>query len=902
MHNWEHYSRLPAYFLMATLVASCGGGGGDTLIGQSIDDIKVVSTVGTIVAPVDGALAVSVLATHDGAAVKQQAMTVKILSGDAAILLDGLSEPKTSVSIISDNNGNASFKLRGLAKNSVGEFEVSYTDANNNQTVKRFPYQVGDNLNTVFDFQIKPLDGSDNIVSTVGIDSVVKVVAVLKDKSNHPIVGQKIDLTTTIGQLATSSIVTDSAGQAIVELSGAGQSAGSGVVSATLLDAYGNKAANSMSLQIVNDYKLQLSTTQNNIPTGTSDVLLTAFVLDGTGTVVSGASDVKVRFEIVSGGGSLANVTAVKDGIATATYNLPKEAKNQNVQLRAIVSGTGVSTSTPPTDLIDLSLSGTKVAISSNKVNVSQGDTVELNLLLTNGKGIGIANQQLNLTASGLVLASPTVKTGADGSVKLLATVNTNGGNAASSTVSVSDSSLSVSNATVDLAVSQLSFDVTAPSTQPLPINTDQTITVNLKDGAPVHGRVVKVSTTLGVLNNDASKVVANVTIVDPTPTDSDYSGTATFTLNSTFPGESLIEASAQTAVGASSPFGLKTAKFVSFVSTIPNKLTIQAEKTTLSALEPTVLTAKVLDAKDNPVAGVDVVFQREKDPSNGALSNATVSTDKNGLAKVTYTAGSLTTAFNAVSVTASVPNAPVQLLSTQPLTVGGKALFVSIGTGGVIGTLKGNAENTTYALPHQVIVTDATGAPIANKDVTLSLVILGYYKGTYVRPAIGDTWAVSQYAACVNEDANQNGRLEPTENNLLGTNVFGDADVVDNGDGVLWPGSPVTLSAQTIRTDSNGVATFDVIYAKSYANWLSVKLIAATAVDGSESRADRTFATVALAADLKTNILPPGGMISPYGSVKTSDIQTQTDLSGNVYVVTNETGTPCKYRYYPAQ
>ena len=902
MHNWEYYRRLPAYFLMATLVASCGGGG-DTLVGQSSDNIKIVSSTGAIIAPVDGALVVTVLATRDGAvAVKQQSMTVRILSGEAALLVDGLSEPKSSLLVQTDNNGNASFKLRGLAKNSIGEFEISYTDASNNQTVKRFSYQVGENLNTVFNFVVKPLDGSDNIISTVGVDSVVKVVAVLKDKSNNPIVGQKIDLKTTIGQLKAESAITDSAGQAIVELSGAGQSAGSGLVSATLVDANGNKAANSMSVEIVNDYKLQLSTTQNEIPTGTSDVLLTAFVLDGTGTVVSGSTDVKVRFEIVSGGGSLSNVSAVKDGISTATYNLPREAKNQHVQLRAIVSGTGVSTSSPPTGLIDLSLSGTKVSIASNKVNVSQGDKVELNLLLTNGKGIGIANQILKLTANGLVLASPTVQTGADGSVKVQATVNTNGGNAASSTVTVSDSSLGVSSSTVDLAVSQLSFDVTAPSSSPLPINTNQIITVSLKDGTPVNGRAVKVSTTLGVLNGSPSNVVANLTIVDPTPADTEYSGTATFTLNSTFPGESLIEASAQTAVSATSPYSLKTAKFVSFVSTIPNKLTIQAEKTTLSALEPTVLTAKVLDEKDNPVAGVDVVFQREKDPSNGALSNATVSTDRNGLAKVTYTAGSLTTAFNAVSVTASVPNAPLPLLSVQPLTVGGKALFVSIGTGGVIGTLPGNASSTTYALPHQVIVTDATGAPIANKDVTLSLVILGYYKGTYVRPAIGDTWAVNQYASCVNEDANQNGRLEANENNLLGTNVFGDADVVDNQDGVLWPGSPVTLSAQTIRTDVNGVATFDVIYAKSYANWLSVKLIAATAVDGSESRADRTFSTIALAADMKTTILPPGGMISPYGSVKSIDIQTATDFSGNVYTVTNETGTPCKYRYYPAQ
>ena len=35
MHNWEHFGRLPAYLLAATLVASCGGGGDNLLIVQA---------------------------------------------------------------------------------------------------------------------------------------------------------------------------------------------------------------------------------------------------------------------------------------------------------------------------------------------------------------------------------------------------------------------------------------------------------------------------------------------------------------------------------------------------------------------------------------------------------------------------------------------------------------------------------------------------------------------------------------------------------------------------------------------------------------------------------------------------------------------------------------------------
>ncbi len=902
MHNWEHYGRLPAYLLMATLVASCGGGDGDTLIGQSSDKIELASGASTIVAPISGAVDISFHASHDGAPVKQQLVTVSIISGEAG-LLDGASGVVKVLQLQTDNSGNASFKLRGLATSSVGQILISYVDSNNLKTSKVISYQVGSNLNLVYDLSLAPVVGSDNTIATVGADSLVNIVATLKNKLNLPIANQTVSFTTSIGTLASAVATTNALGQAVVQLSGVGANAGIGIVNVAFTDADGNQAANKMSVEVVNDFTVQLSVANNNVLTGTSDIPLNAFILDATGTTVSSAADVKARFEIVSGGGSISNISGLQDGIVTAKYTLPKDAKNQTVKLRVVLSGTGISTTNAPEALIDLNLSGTQVAITSSKVNVSEGETVDLNLSLKNGQGVGLSGQQLNLTGSGLVFSAPSVITGADGSAKISAVVATNGSNSATATVAVANANMNVGAMSISLAVSQLSFDIQTPTNAPLPINVPHTMTVSLKDATAVDGRKVKVSSTLGVLDGNANAAVTTLTIVDPTPTDSVFSGTAVFTLNAPFPGEALVQAVAQTAVGAASPFALETAKFVSLVSTTPSKLTIQAAKTNLTASESTVLTAKVLDDKDNPVAGVEVGFRRDKDPSNGSLSDALVTTDNNGIAKVTFTAGAITTAFNAIEISSTLASNPTNIApSVQQLTVGGQALFVSIGTGNVIGEL-GSAASTTYVLPHQVIVTDSTGAPSINKDVTLSIIPLAYYKGVYALPLIGSSWVANRYASCVNEDANQNGITELLENNGVGSNVFGSADVVDNKDGLLWPGSPVTLSAKTVRTDVNGVATFDVIYGKSYANWLLVKLIATTPVGGSETKAERTFTTVASTPDLRTTNSPPGGIVSPFGSVQSSDIKTFTDPStGVTSFVTDESGFPCTYRYFPAQ
>ena len=171
--------------------------------------------------------------------------------------------------------------------------------------------------------------------------------------------------------------------------------------------------------------------------------------------------------------------------------------------------------------------------------------------------------------------------------------------------------------------------------------------------------------------------------------------------------------------------------------------------------------------------------------------------------------------------------------------------------------------------------VTDATGAPVSNKEIKLSVWPVNYYKGVYLFSDEKKLWVVEPYSAqCSNEDANQNGVLDSWENNKVGNALSAldypvgqEVDVEDNGDGKLWPGNPVTLSTSTLTTGADGIAYFNVLYGQSYANWLRVKLTAKAQVSGTESKADTIFGLPASSTDLTNDkVSPPGGTTSVFG------------------------------------
>ncbi|HEX5277594.1 MAG TPA: Ig-like domain-containing protein [Fluviicoccus sp.] len=871
--------------LSALMVVSCGSDS-ITLPGMSSDQLQLLAVSGTLTVPLSGSLEVGFSLKDDSGAPRAgKTVTVRVASGNAGLLdkAGTLTDTVNSLNVVTAADGTGAFLVRGLALNSTGIIEVKYVDDKSNTRTQQFAYVVGTNVNSVNTID---LTATSATVATSGDRARVTVSALVKSKSTGlPLSGRTVTFTKPdgFGTLSSVTAVSGVDGKASVIFDGTNSTPGTGIVQATYTDASGNIATSSITLQVIKDYVMNLSSQTTSLSTG-SDTLVTlsAFVLDSGNTAVTSSDGLKVTYSIVQGDGFLETPSAISDtGLSQVKYH-PNAANilNRDIVIRATLANVdGRPLPTPVQGDITISIGGNAVTMQASQTNVLDGDVVQFNGKVVTGQGSPVPNKTVNLTADGLTGVPATVTTKADGTFQVLnVTVNTAGAATANLTASVDGLATSSLQTVSSLSVSQKNFKLEAAKSDDIQINVPQEVEVRLSDTADVTGRVVNFASTLGAIQDLAGNPITKVTLADTDPADGKFIGSAKFRVVSPYPGTALVEAFAKDADNND----LQISKRFTFISVTPTKLTIQATSPNLASSQATDLLVRAYDAKDNPVKNVRVNFNKVEDPSNGDLSSASVLTDATGLAKVVFTAGPRTTAKNAVQITALAPDfSPAVTSVTQYLTVGGEALFLSIGTGNVISNLP-SAPDTTYSLPHQVMVTDSTGAPIANSDVQLSVVPLTYNKGYYVLDAITSTWGIepTSFYACPNEDTNLNGILEASEDNGIADPATG--DVIDNKDGILWPGNPVTLSAKTVRTDANGVASFDLVYAKSYANWLKVMIVATATVKGSESRAERTVTLLGMVDDFKKDKLPPGGLISPYGQ---KDPSTGADA--------------CSYKYY---
>jgi hypothetical protein len=295
---------------------------------------------------------------------------------------------------------------------------------------------------------------------------------------------------------------------------------------------------------------------------------------------------------------------------------------------------------------------------------------------------------------------------------------------------------------------------------------------------------------------------------------------------------------------------GAQATLAISFIATTPASVVLQANpgsippNTAGSTANSVSLQAIVRDAAGNPVAGRVVNFTAVADGSNGVITPGSGTTDANGTVVVQFIPGALTTASNGVVLSATVQGTSVT--GTASLTVSGQALFISIGTGNEIE----NLNQTTYQKRFSVYVTDANGAPAANRIVNLAVFPDFYYKGFMTKG--DDGWVATRTAKCANEDINRNGILNPGEDT--------------NGDGLLTPGLPVVVSPASVTTDATGFATFFLQYGENYAPWVDTTITARTTVGGTESVKTQLYTLLGAAEDF-TGDNPPAGVINPFGS-----------------------------------
>lgn len=560
---------------------------------------------------------------------------------------------------------------------------------------------------------------------------------------------------------------------------------------------------------------VELVADATSVGTSGNSVLLTAFVKDANNNTMPSTA---VTFTTSTGTLSNVSTSTNASGAATAQFSAGSDKSNRT----AVITVTSGAIS----QQLSLPINGSKLSVSGAS-SLTLGSVATFTVTAEDSVGNPLANATIAAVSSlGNTLTPATATTDSLGQAKFDLTASASGGEV----ISFSGFGASVS---AELTISSDTFSFVSPAAATtVNIGDSQTVSVRyLVGGVAQSGKRIDFAATGGTLT--ASSAITNA------------SGLASVSISSTSAGPVTVQATVE---GATASATLP----LTFVATVPAKLVLQVAQASLApnpvgsaANNRTQVIAKVLDINDNPVPKVVVNFQRVSDPSGGSLLDASSKTDDNGQAQVTYVSGPESTASNGVVLQASVAN-DLAISGTATLTVNQTALFITLGTGNVIG----NIDEQTYKKDWVVYVTDANGVAVSGVTLTMKALPTDYLRGHLVQ---GDNFWVYEapILICPTEDDNANGTLDPGED--------------DNGDGVLWPGNVVAVSPGTVTTDSTGRATVSLLYAENLAPWVRVKLTASARVSGTESRRDAEFIVTGSTDDFVTSNVP-AGVNSPFG------------------------------------
>ncbi|ANJ67128.1 hypothetical protein A9404_06780 [Halothiobacillus diazotrophicus] len=571
-----------------------------------------------------------------------------------------------------------------------------------------------------------------------------------------------------------------------------------------------------------------------NDATGT-DII--ALVKDANNNLVSG-----VPVTISATGGNLtgAPFTTDQTGSAKGSLNTSNVLPNGQITLTATA---GASTSQP----LVIAVTGTALTI-SGATSATIGSQQTYSLTLVDSTGKPIANQPVSLTTTSGTLSATSVTTDSKGTASFTFTPGTTDAAITATAVNLN------AGATQNISVSQNATSITTPTeNQILYIGQSYPVTANVSvSGTPQSGASVAFTTTRGTLTASSAT--------------SDVSGNATVYIGSNTSGPSLISASANNVTGI---------RNVTFSALTAQKVIVQATSSVIPTNGSTQIQAQVQDNNGNAVVGATVNFTLQNETSNGNLSATSATTNNQGVATITYTAGG--NPDNSFTIQATVPaqqpNQPTAVSGQVALSVAGKSFSVVIGEDNKI--VKNDA-NATYEKTYNVIVTDNTGAPVQGASIQLRALPKAYAKGAWELQTGATTWTqfYKEYPSgtvnrgsqvngtiyytgarqvCASEDTNGNGVLDPGE------------DI--NGNGTLEPPNIVTFSPANPVTDANGTATFKIIYGQNYGGWVYNSITATAIVSGTEGSNTLSGWLGLASSDLDAgNKSGPAGNPSPFG------------------------------------
>lgn len=313
-------------------------------------------------------------------------------------------------------------------------------------------------------------------------------------------------------------------------------------------------------------------------------------------------------------------------------------------------------------------------------------------------------------------------------------------------------------------------------------------------------------------------------------------------------------------------------------------KITIQASSTVVAPrvadqVRTVELTATVKTKGDQVVGGAPVLFSLEQTTGGGEYISPVIGiTNDYGQINTTFTSGFVSSSASGIEIKAKVVGITCDIDDDGDLddiedsviiVIGGTAGAISIGSSTHVQV---NSENTEYILPMTVMVTDSNGNAVNGALVTLKL-WPGFYSignwcsywfgspprieyetqhGTYPPAGTKSTFPNEDDFYDINSSYYRNLTLDPKEDGCYASDTAPCPDAHPGEyDGQLWPPIPAAGTApETVTTDENGLATFDLIYLKKYAIWTMTEITASTKVLGSETRSTMMFWLPYLFAD----------------------------------------------------
>lgn len=829
----------PGYFvgyliamLCAFMLTACGGGGGSPgsvpnqptpTPTQSVASLVITTSSDTLSSSgaAGSEVTVTVLAKDkNNNAVSGATITLSANSGAVTFVVPSGS---TAAPGVTDASGTVTAKLSTAGVSTLRVIGLTATSGTVTSATKNVTVvQSNATLTIVTSVDELPSSGS------------VNVTVFAKDGSNNVIRGAKVNLSASTGLLNINQTDgrTGTDGTITGTLTSPGDISQRDItLTATLDPSAGISDPAKKVVKVVTAVPTLQITSSSGVlkssgATGT-EVTVNVLVRDSGNNV---KADVPVTLTADSGALTFTSRKSSAAGLVTEKLSIGNDPTTRTITVTASADGVA------PVKLL-VNVSGTTITLNSSS-SVSAGSTgAKMTATLLDSSGTPMPGRPVTATTSngGTITATTSNVTDSNGSVELKYVAPSTG-----STDTVTVSALGVSDSK-PVIINRANFFITGPvDAQGFSkglINTCYPVTVHSDNNGTATTGDVNVSISRGAIYSEST--CTNVS-----------TGTLTFVggntgafMKSPTPGETGLTATLPTGISVQGAFTF-SAPLVSTAT-----ITVSADPSVVGVGgEQALVRAVVRDgtASNNLVSGATVNFSIAADNSGGRLiAPASVVTGSDGTAVVTYSSGPTSTATNGVTIKAEIPGYSIS--NTTQLTVGRRSLFLTAGTGSTL--LEPSKE--AYQLNYQVLAADAAGNAVSGANITASVRPYNYRKGFMTFG--GGFWKPTSFYTCPNEDVNKNGILDALE------------DI--NGNTRLEPGIPIVVTP-SVQTDSRGVATISLLYARNQSYWLDVDLTITANVAGSEAKYVASFTLPGLSTDFNVSGVTPPGLNSPYGTV----------------------------------